>query len=47
MGLEHADVGESARARWRAVNGPHLVPLVRAGARFERWILDERHEQAA
>jgi putative transposase len=27
---------ESAQARWRAVNAPHLVALVRAGATFER-----------
>ena len=27
---------EAAQARWRAVNAPHLVALVRAGARFER-----------
>lgn len=27
---------DSARARWRAVNAPYLVALVRAGARFER-----------
>jgi putative transposase len=33
---------ESAQARWRAVNAPHLVPLVRAGARFEKGILVER-----
>jgi len=26
---------ESAQARWRVVNAPHLVALVRAGARFE------------
>ncbi len=26
---------EAAQARWRAVNTPHLVALVRAGARFE------------
>jgi hypothetical protein len=26
---------ESAQARWPAVNAPHLVALVRAGARFE------------
>jgi len=26
----------SAQARWRAVNAPHLVALVRAGARFEK-----------
>jgi hypothetical protein len=25
---------ESAQTRWRAVNAPHLVPLVRAGAVF-------------
>ncbi|MET7716171.1 IS256 family transposase [Streptomyces sp. NPDC005407] len=38
---------ESAQARWRAVNAPHLVPLVRAGARFERGQLVEREELAA
>ncbi|MFJ5213453.1 IS256 family transposase [Streptomyces sp. NPDC088354] len=27
---------ESAQDRWRSVNAPHLVALVRAGARFER-----------
>jgi putative transposase len=27
---------EAAEGRWRAVNGPHLVALVRAGARVER-----------
>ena len=27
---------ESAQARWRAVNAPHLVALVRAGARSRR-----------
>jgi putative transposase len=32
----------SAQDRWRAVNGPHLVALVRAGARFERGVLVER-----
>ena len=36
---------ESAQQRWRAVNAPHLVALVRAGARFERGILVERHDQ--
>jgi len=35
---------ESAQARWRAVNAPHLAALVRAGARFERGALLERHE---
>ncbi|MFH9970012.1 IS256 family transposase [Streptomyces mirabilis] len=33
---------ESAQQRWRAVNAPHLVALVRAGARFERGQLIER-----
>jgi hypothetical protein len=33
---------ESARDRWWAVNGPHLVALVRAGARFDKGILVER-----
>jgi transposase-like protein len=36
---------ESAQARWRAVNAPHLVALVRAGAVFEKGKLVERtHE---
>ena len=43
---------ESAQARWRAVNEPHLVPLVRAGATFEKGKLVERdaetgHEEEA
>jgi transposase-like protein len=33
---------ESAQQRWRAVNAPHLVALVRAGARFEKGKLVER-----
>ncbi|MEJ3742493.1 IS256 family transposase [Actinomycetes bacterium KLBMP 9797] len=33
---------EAAQHRWRAVNAPHLVALVRAGARFERGKLVER-----
>ncbi|SMD18958.1 Transposase, Mutator family [Kibdelosporangium aridum] len=33
---------ESAQTRWRAVNAPHLVALVRAGAHFDRGILVER-----
>ena len=32
----------SAEERWRAVNGPLLVALVRAGARFEKGVLIER-----
>ncbi|MFL5994487.1 MAG: IS256 family transposase [Streptomyces sp.] len=38
---------ESAQARWRAVNAPHLVALVRAGARFEHGQLVERPETLA
>ncbi|GAA3797372.1 IS256 family transposase [Streptomyces coacervatus] len=38
---------ESAQARWRSVNAPHLVALVRAGARFERGRLVERPEGLA
>lgn len=33
---------ESAERRWRAVNAPHLVALVRAGATFDKGILVER-----
>jgi transposase-like protein len=33
---------EAAQDRWRAVNGPHLVALVRAGTRFEQDVLVER-----
>ncbi|MFD9432005.1 IS256 family transposase [Streptomyces sp. NPDC060002] len=38
---------ESAQQRWLAVNAPHLVALVRAGARFERGLLLERPTAAA
>ncbi|MFF7988112.1 IS256 family transposase [Streptomyces sp. NPDC007901] len=38
---------ESAQVRWRAITGSHLVPLVRAGARFENGILVERTETRA
>jgi putative transposase len=33
---------QAAQGRWRAVNGPHLVALVRAGARFEKGKLIQR-----
>ncbi len=36
---------ESAQARWRAVNAPHLVALVRAGAVFENGKLVERPDE--
>lgn len=38
---------ESTQNRWRAVNAPHLVALVRAGARFAKGHLIEREELAA
>jgi transposase-like protein len=37
---------EAAQARWRAVNAPHLVALVRAGTRFEHGRLVERESAA-
>jgi putative transposase len=37
---------ESAQTRWRAVNAPHLVALVRAGARFEKGKLVERPDES-
>ena len=33
---------EAAQTRWRAVNAPHLVALVRAGATFHKGKLLER-----
>ena len=33
---------QAAEGNWRAVNGPHLVALVRAGAKFEKGKLIER-----
>jgi putative transposase len=36
---------EAAQGRWRAVNGPHLVALVRAGARFDKGRLVERPKE--
>jgi putative transposase len=33
---------ESAQTRWRAINAPHLVPLVRTGATFINGQLIER-----
>lgn len=38
---------ESAQARWRAVNAPHLVALVRAGATFVNGVLVERPGEEA
>jgi transposase-like protein len=36
---------ESAQDRWRAVNAPHLVALVRAGATFRKGVLIENEPQ--
>ncbi|TLQ38983.1 IS256 family transposase [Streptomyces marianii] len=40
-------LAESAQARWRAITAPHLVALVRSGARFERGVLVEREREVA
>jgi putative transposase len=36
---------ESAQDHWRAVNGLHLVALVRAGARFDKGVMVERPDE--
>jgi putative transposase len=36
---------EAAQDRWRAVNGPQLVALVRAGARFDKGVMVERPDE--
>jgi putative transposase len=33
---------EAAQDRWRSINAPHLVALVRAGATFEKGVIVER-----
>ena len=38
---------EGAQRRWRAVNAPELVALVRAGAPFENGKLVERPDEHA
>jgi putative transposase len=38
---------EAAQDRWRAINGPHLVALVRAGAKFHKEVLIENHREVA
>jgi hypothetical protein len=51
--LEMEALWQPAEGHWRAVNGPYLVALVRAGARFQAGKLVERaqpghhHEAAA
>jgi hypothetical protein len=42
---ESAHPIESAQKRWCAVNAPHLVALVRAGAKFRKGKLVERPEE--
>jgi hypothetical protein len=37
---------EAASERWRYVNGPHLVALVRAGVKLEKGVLAERPHEA-
>jgi len=37
----------TAESRWRAVNAPRLVALVRAGAVFRNGVLVERSEEQA
>jgi putative transposase len=36
---------DAAQARWRCVNAPHLVALVRAGATFVDGLIIEREDQ--
>ena len=36
---------ESAQDRWRSVNAPHLVAVVRAGAKFHKGVMIERPTQ--
>lgn len=36
---------ESAQTRWRMVNAPHLVALVRAGVKFEKGVMIERTDE--
>ena len=36
---------EQAQTRWRMVNAPHLVALVRAGAKFEKGVMVERTDE--
>jgi transposase-like protein len=37
----------AAQDRWRAINGPHLVALVRAGATFKKGVLIENTNEVA
>jgi hypothetical protein len=42
MAFKLIQAAQAAQARWRAVNAPHLVALVRAGAEFCNGKLVER-----
>jgi hypothetical protein len=44
---DESPLDEIAQARWRAVDAPHLVALVRAGAVFESGKLVERPQARA
>jgi len=37
---------QAAQARWRYINGPHLVALVRPGAKSEKRVLVEPPHEA-
>jgi len=36
---------EAAEQRWRSVNAPQLVALVRAGAKFDKGVMVERPKE--
>ena len=38
---------EAAQSRWRSVNAPHLVALVRTGAKFDNGHLVARPDEVA
>jgi hypothetical protein len=42
FGLDSSQRGRRVEPAWRAVNAPHLVALVRAGATFHKGQLVER-----
>lgn len=36
---------DMAQARWRRINGPHLLPLVRAGVKFVNGVQEKRNDE--
>jgi putative transposase len=36
---------DMAQQRWRRLNAAHLLPLVRAGVKFENGVQQERHAE--